>query len=82
MFWAAGSKSPPPAAFLFVCFVYQLKAMMIYFAGGGVSVNEETARNDTYNTKVVWPDYMANVTMNMGGLASAVEGRRAFFHAI
>lgn len=55
---------------------------MIYFAGVGVSVNEETARNDTCNTKVVWPDYMANVTMNMGGLASAVEGRRAFFHAI
>lgn len=48
--------------------------VMIYFAGGGVSVNEETARNDTYNTRMVWPDYMANVTMNMGGLASAVEG--------
>lgn len=48
--------------------------VMIYFAGGGVSINEETARNDTYNTKEVFPDYLANVTMNMGGLASDVEG--------
>lgn len=48
--------------------------VMIYFAGGGVSVNEETARDDTYNTRMVWPDALANVTMNMGGLASVVEG--------
>lgn len=48
--------------------------VMIYFAGGGVSINEETAQDDTYNTKMVWPDYLANVTMNMGGLASDVEG--------
>lgn len=48
--------------------------VMIYFAGGGVSINEEMARDDTYNTKMVWPDYLANVTMNMGGLASGVEG--------
>lgn len=48
--------------------------VMIYFAGGGVSINEETARDDTYNTKMVWPDMMVNVTMNMGGLASDVEG--------
>lgn len=48
--------------------------VMIYFAGGGVSINEETARDDTYNTKMVWPDMLANVTMNMGGLASDVEG--------
>lgn len=47
--------------------------VMIYFAGGGVSVNEETARDDTYNTKLVKPDMLANVTMNMGGLASDVE---------
>ena len=43
--------------------------VMVYFAGGGVSINEETARDDTYNTKMVWPDMLANVTMNMGGLA-------------
>lgn len=43
--------------------------VMVYFAGGGVSVNEQTARNDTYNTKLVWPDMLANLTMNMGGLA-------------
>lgn len=48
--------------------------VMIYFAGGGVSINEETARDDTYNTKMVWPDMLANATMNMGGLATAVEG--------
>lgn len=48
--------------------------VMIYFAGGGVSVNKETARDDTYNTRMVWPDALANVTMNMGGLASDVEG--------
>ena len=47
--------------------------VMIYFAGGGVSVNEETARDDTYNTRMVWPDLLANTTMNMGGLASDVK---------
>lgn len=48
--------------------------VLLYFAGGGVSINEETAKDDTYNTKMVWPDMLANVTMNMGGLASDVEG--------
>lgn len=48
--------------------------VMIYFAGGGVSVNEEMARDDTYNTSEVFIDLMANVTMNMGGLASGIEG--------
>ena len=48
--------------------------VMIYFAGGGVSINEEMARDDTYNTRMVWPDMLANVTMNMGGLASDIEG--------
>lgn len=48
--------------------------VIVYFAGGGVSINEETARDDTYNTKMVKPDLLANVTMNMGGIASDVEG--------
>lgn len=48
--------------------------VLIYFAGGGVSINEETARNDTYNTKLVQPDMLANVAMNMGGIASDTEG--------
>ena len=48
--------------------------VMIYFAGGGVSVDEQTAKDDTYNTKLVTPDVLANTTMNMGGLASDVEG--------
>lgn len=47
--------------------------VMIYFAGGGVSINEETAKDDTYNTRMVWPDALANITMNMGGLASDIE---------
>ena len=47
--------------------------VLIYFAGGGVSINEETAKNDNYNTKMVWPDMLANVPMNMGGLASDAE---------
>lgn len=49
-------------------------SVMIYFAGGGVSVDEITAKCDTYNTKLVQPDILANVTMNMGGLASDTEG--------
>ena len=48
--------------------------VLVYFAGGGVSVNEEMAKDDTYNTKLVKPDYLANITMNMGGLASDIEG--------
>lgn len=47
---------------------------MVYFAGGGVSVNGETARNDTYNTTEIFVDTLANVTVNMDGLASDVEG--------
>lgn len=47
--------------------------VMIYFAGGGVSINEQTARNDTYNTKMVQPDMLANITMNMGGLGFEAE---------
>ena len=48
--------------------------VLVYFAGGGVSVNEEMAKDDTYNTKLVKPDFLANITMNMGGLASDAEG--------
>lgn len=47
--------------------------VMVYFAGGGVSINEDTAKYDTYNTKLVKPDALANLTMNMGGLASDGE---------
>ena len=48
--------------------------VLVYFAGGGVSVDEKTARNDTYNTVLVWPDMLANTTMNMGGLATNIDG--------
>lgn len=47
--------------------------VLIYFAGGGVSINEETARDDTYNTAEIGIDLLANLTMNMGGLASDAE---------
>jgi hypothetical protein len=48
--------------------------VMIYFAGGGVSVNEDMARDDTYNTSEIFIDKLANLTMNMGGVASEVDG--------
>ncbi len=48
--------------------------VLIYLAGGGVSVNEETARDDTYNTTETFIDKLTNVTMNMGGLATEIEG--------
>lgn len=47
--------------------------VMVYFAGGGVSINSDTAKYDTYNTKLVQPDFLANVTMNMGGLATVSD---------
>ena len=47
--------------------------VLIYFAGGGVSFNEDMAMEDTYNTKEVAIDMLANLTMNMGGIASDVE---------
>lgn len=45
--------------------------VLVYFAGGGVSVSDETAKEDMYNKKVVAIDMLANITMNMGGLATA-----------
>lgn len=48
--------------------------VLVYFAGGGVSINAETAKEDMYNKKMVGIDMLANVTMNMGGLATAAEG--------
>ncbi|UOQ83580.1 pectin acetylesterase-family hydrolase [Gracilibacillus salinarum] len=47
--------------------------VMVYFAGGGVSVNEEMAREETYNTKRFFIDAVANFTMNMGGIATATD---------
>lgn len=47
--------------------------VMIYFAGGGVSVNKEMARDETFNTKEIPIDFLANLTMNMGGIATASE---------
>lgn len=47
--------------------------VIVYFAGGGVSVNEEMAREETYNTKRISIDAVANFTMNMGGIATATD---------
>ena len=47
--------------------------VMVYFAGGGVSVNEETARGGAYTTGEAFLDALANRAMNMGGLASQGE---------
>ncbi|WFR60951.1 pectin acetylesterase-family hydrolase [Paenibacillus amylolyticus] len=47
--------------------------VIVYFAGGGVSVNEETARDETFNTKELPIDFLANFTMNMGGIATASD---------
>ena len=47
--------------------------VLVYFAGGGVSINEETARGDFYNTKVIGIDILSNFTMNMGGIATASD---------
>lgn len=47
--------------------------VLIYFAGGGVSINEETAKGDFYNKKVIGIDTLSNLTMNMAGLATASE---------
>ncbi len=35
--------------------------VLINDTGGGVSINEETARDDIYKTKMVWPDMLSNV---------------------
>lgn len=47
--------------------------VMVYFAGGGVSVSEETAREDMYNKKVIALDQLSLLTMNMGGIATASD---------
>lgn len=44
--------------------------VMLYFAGGGLSINEETARNGTYRATENSIDVLANLTANRGGLAS------------
>lgn len=47
--------------------------VLVYFAGGGVSINEETAKGEFYNKKVIGLDTLSNVTMNMAGLATASD---------
>jgi len=48
--------------------------VMIYFAGGGASFNEETAKDSSFYFTDEQPiDFMANLVMNMGGIATASE---------
>lgn len=47
--------------------------VFIYFAGGGSNINEETAREGWFNSKVIGIDMLSNFTMNMGGLATASD---------
>lgn len=47
--------------------------VLIYFAGEGVSINQETANQDMYNKNVIGIDMLANITMNMGGIASKTD---------
>ncbi len=47
--------------------------ILIYFAGGGVSVSEESAKEDMYNKNVLGIDMLANFMMNMGGLATSSD---------
>ena len=47
--------------------------VMVYFAGGGSNVDEYTAKNKMFNDDVIKIDFLSNLTMNMGGLASDSE---------
>ena len=48
--------------------------VLVYFAGGGVSINAETAKEDMYIRRVAPIDKFANNMMNSGGLAASVDG--------
>ena len=47
--------------------------VLIYFAGGGVSISAETAKEDMFNRTVIGIDTLSNTTMNMGGLATPAD---------
>ena len=47
--------------------------VLIYFAGGGISINAETAREDMYIRRVPPIDTFANRMMNNGGIATFVD---------
>lgn len=48
--------------------------VFVYFAGGGVSINAETAKEDIFIRRIAPIDRSANNMMNSGGIASDVEG--------
>ncbi len=47
--------------------------VLVYFAGGGVSISAETAKEDIYIRRVAPIDKFANNMMNSGGLATASD---------
>ena len=48
--------------------------VLIYFAGGGVSISAETAKEDIFVRRIAPIDTFANRMINNGGLASSVDG--------
>lgn len=48
--------------------------VLVYFAGGGISINKETAKEDMYIRRVAPIDKFANDMMNSGGLATSADG--------
>lgn len=47
--------------------------VLVYFAGGGSNINEETAREGWFNSSVIGIDMVSSFAMNMGGLATASD---------
>lgn len=48
--------------------------VLVYFAGGGISISAETAKQDMYIRRVAPIDTFANRMMNRGGIATAADG--------
>ena len=48
--------------------------VLIYFAGGGISINAETAKEDMFIRRVAPIDKFANNMMNSGGIAAPIDG--------
>lgn len=48
--------------------------VLIYFAGGGISINAETAKEDMFIRRVAPIDKFANNMMNSGGIATPIDG--------
>ena len=47
--------------------------VLVYFAGGGSNIDAYTARESLFNDSVMPIDMLSNMTMNMGGIATASD---------